>query len=277
MKDPETFPGFDEALLADLKTSLELFVDDVVWGESSDYRQLILSPELYLNDRLANFYGVEVPQDGRFHKVVLDDGRRAGIVTHPLLLSALSYHNNTSPIHRGVFATRKLLGRGLKPPPEATEFNDSRFDPHLTMREKVIEITQPASCMSCHTIINPLGFSLENFDAVGRFRLEDSSGRPIDPVDEYPTPDGQTVPLAGARDLAELAAESEDAHRGFVGQLFQYLAKQPPEAYGRQVLGDLTENFRESECQIRELMIQIAKTTALEGLEPGETTQVAQK
>lgn len=274
-KDPEVFPGFDEALLADLKTSLELFLDEVVWSEASDYRQLLLGPELYLNDRLANFYGVEVPQDGNFHKVTLDDGQRAGIVTHPFLLSALSYHANTSPIHRGVFATRKLLARALKPPPEAIEFNDSRFDPHLTMREKVAEITQPANCMGCHTIINPLGFSLESFDAVGRFRLEDSEGRPIDASAEFPTVDGRTVPLSGARDLARLAAESEEARRGFVGQLFQYLAKQPAEAYGRKVPDTLTESFQKSDFQIRALMVKIARTVALKGVAPQESTQVA--
>ena len=91
----------------------------------------------------------------------------------PFLMSALAYHKNTSPIHRGVFITRNIVGRALKPPPAAIEFMDDRFDPSLTMREKVTELTRPAACMGCHSTINPLGFSLEHYDAVGRWRTVD--------------------------------------------------------------------------------------------------------
>ncbi len=126
-KDPETFPGFDEALVADLRTSLDMFVDDVVWSEASDYRQLVLANFWFVNQRLANFYGLTAPADGDFHKVTVDEKQRAGVLTHPYLLSALAYHKSSSPIHRGVFVTRKLLGRVLRPPPMAIQFMDGSF------------------------------------------------------------------------------------------------------------------------------------------------------
>ena len=151
---------------------------------------------------------------------------------------------------------------------------DGRFDPHMTMREKVTELTSPQNCMGCHSIINPLGFSLENFDAVGRYRLEDK-GRPVDATSIYISSAGEEVPLAGARDLAEYAATNPEAHRGFTMQLFQHIAKQPPEAYGRKALDTLTEAFETSDYNIQSLVVEIAKLTALEGVARSE--KVARK
>ena len=173
-KDPKLYPDFNQQIVADLRSSLERFVDDVVWSEGSDYRQLLLADYLYLNPRLADFYKASGPDQSGFVKVSLPKDQRAGIFTHPYLLSANAYHDNTSPIHRGVFLSRKVLGRLLKPPPEAVAFKNEEFDPSLTMREKVAQLTKKTSCMQCHRVINPIGFSLESFDAVGRFRTEDN-------------------------------------------------------------------------------------------------------
>jgi hypothetical protein len=243
---------------------LELFIDDVVWSDSSDYRQLLLADHWYVNRRLAQFYGLEPPalDDSQFDKIPQNPEYRAGVVTHPYLLAALAYHKSTSPIHRGVFATRKLLGRALKPPPMAIQFMDGDFDPHMTMREKVASLTKSDACMSCHSIINPLGFSLEHYDAVGRLRTEDN-GRPIDATGEFKALTGETVRLAGARDLAEYAATNADAHRGFVEQLFQHMVKQSSAAYGPETQRQLTDAFEKSEFNIRKLLVEIMKTSAL--------------
>ena len=262
-KDAETFPGFDEGLVADLRTSLDMFVDDVVWSEASDYRQLVLASYWFVNERLASFYGLPAPADGGFHKVTVDAKQRAGVLTHPYLLSALAYHKSSSPIHRGVFVTRKLLGRVLRPPPMAIQFMDGSFDPHMTMREKVAELTKSQACQTCHSVINPLGFSLEHYDAVGRFRTEEKD-RPIDATGELTTLSGDLVRLTGARDLAEHAAASEEAHRGFVEQLFQHVVKQPAAAYGQETSERLTKFFAESGYNIQKLLVEITKVAVLE-------------
>jgi hypothetical protein len=270
-KDPETFPGFDEALVADLRTSLDMFVDDIVWSEASDYRQLVLANHWFVNQRLASFYGLPAPADGGFHKVTVDAKQRAGVLTHPYLLSALAYHKSSSPIHRGVFVTRKLLGRVLRPPPMAIQFMDGSFDPHMTMREKVAELTKSQACQTCHSVINPLGFSLEHYDAVGRFRTAEKE-RPIDATGELTTLTGELVRLTGARDLAEHAAASEEAHQGFVQQLFQNAVKQPAAAYGVDTSDRLTRLFAESDYNMRKLMMEIAKVAALQGVERSSLT-----
>ncbi len=265
-KDKSLFPGFDEAVVADLRESLLRFVEAVVWEGGSDYRELLRADYLLLNGRLAALYGGGVEGEG-FRRAAPEGGGRAGVLTHPYLLSAFAYHNNTSPIHRGVFLTRNIVGRALKPPPVAVAFEDGEFDPGLTMREKVTRLTRDAACMSCHSVINPLGFSLENFDAVGRWRTTDNQ-KPVDPGGEYTTAAGETVSLSGARDIAGYAAASPAAHRAFVAALFHHLVKQPVAAYGPGALGDLREGFSSSSFNIRELTVAIATAHALHGSAP---------
>jgi len=269
-KDTKAFPDFDESVLADMRTSLELFLDDVVWSEQSDYRRLLTADYLFLNERLAKFMGVKPGTEDEFEKVPFDLDQRSGVITHPFLLSAFAYHKSSSPIHRGVFLTRNIMGRALKPPPMAIEFMDDRFDPSLTMREKVSELTRPAACVTCHSLINPLGFSLEHYDAVGRYRTTDNK-KPVDAAGEYPTSEGETVHLKGARDVAEYAAKSEEAHRGFIQQLFHHVVKQPVAAYGPRTLEDLRRSFVASEFNIQKLLVEIVKVSAAHGTERPDT------
>src|SRR5436309_4896088 len=268
-KDDKLYPGFTPEIIADLRTSLDVFLEDAVWNGSSDYRQLLLADYLYVNDRLAKFYGVETNAADDFVKVPFDAKERAGVVTHPYLLAAFSYQKSTSPIHRGVFLTRNIVGRALQPPPMAMTFKDAEFAPDLTMREKVAQLTRSQACQTCHSVINPLGFSLEQYDAVGRFRTSEGD-RPIDAVSNYTTDDGETIRLTGARDLAQFAAGSEQAQNAFIEQLFNQVVKQPMQAYGPNVLNHLRQTFVASGCNVRKLLVEIATISALHGLErPG--------
>jgi hypothetical protein len=263
-KDDKLYPGFTPEIIADLRTSLDVFLEDAVWN--GNYRQLLLADYLYVNDRLAKFYGVESIAADDFVKVPFDPKQRSGVVTHPYLLAAFSYQKTTSPIHRGVFLTRNIVGRALKPPPMAMTFKDEDFAPNLTMREKVAQLTRSQACQNCHSVINPLGFSLEHYDAVGRFRDREGD-RPIDAVSDYTTDDGETVRLTGARDLAQFAVGSEQAQNGFIEQLFNQIVKQPMLAYGPNVLNHLRQSFVESGFNVKKLLVDIATTSALHGIE----------
>jgi hypothetical protein len=261
-KDQKEYPGFDQGVVMDLRTSLDLFAESIVWSEQSDYRQLLLSDTILMNDRLAKFYGQKVESGAGFQPVKMDADQRAGVLTHPFVLATFSYTKSSSPIHRGVFVTRNILGRMLKPPPMAIAFMDDKFDPSLTMREKVAELTSKPACMSCHVTINPLGFSFERFDAVGRVRATDNK-KPVNPVSDYATSDGNVIKLTGARDVAIHAAESLAGQTGFVRNLFQELVKQPPAAYSPELLGQLTEKFRADKFHVRNLAIEVAVVAAL--------------
>src|SRR2546427_5496227 len=263
-KDDKLYPGFTPEIIADLRTSLDVFLEDAVWN--GNYRQLLLADYLYVNDRLAKFYGVETNAAGDFVKVEFDPKQRSGVVTHPYLLAAFSYQKSTSPIHRGVFLTRNIVGRALKPPPMAMTFKDADFAPNLTMREKVAQLTRPQNCQSCHSVINPLGFSLEQYDAVGRFRTSDQD-RAIDPASDYVTDDGQVIRLGGARDIAEFAIGSEQAQNAFIQQFFHQIVKQPLLAYGADTLNRLRESFIASDFNMQKLLGEIATISALRGID----------
>ena len=147
----------------------------------------------------------------------------------------------------------------------AQVFKDADFAPNLTMREKVAELTRPQACQTCHSVINPLGFSLEHYDAVGRFRTQESD-QPINSSSEYTTDQGETVHLRGARDVAEFAASSEHAQNGFIEQLFHQVVKQPVLAYGPEVMTRLRQSFVNSEFNIQQVLVEIATVSALHGV-----------
>jgi hypothetical protein len=261
-KDKDQFPNFNAAVLADMRTSLDLLLDDAVWGEPNDFRQLLLADYWMLNDRLAKFYDVPLPPGRGFRKVSVDPTRRAGILTDPLLLTFLAYYKPTSPIHRGVFIIRSLLGRSLRPPPIAVTPLEEDARPEMTTRERVALQTRPSNCQTCHRMINPLGFSLEQYDAVGRFRTKERD-RTIDASGSYQGVSEALVEFVGARQLAEFLARSPEVHRWFVEQLFHNVVKQPVAAYGPEQLPHLVESFADGEFSVRQLLVEIMKSTAL--------------
>jgi hypothetical protein len=273
-KDPKRFPGFDGALASDLRTSLDLFLEDVLWSQASDFRQLLLADYLYLNGRLARFYGADLAADAPFQKVVLEPSRRAGVLTHPYLTATFAHTTESSPIHRGVFLARNILGRALRPPPEAFTPLPADLHPELTTRERVALQTRPQACLACHGMINPLGFTLENFDAVGRYRKEEK-GRPIDATGAYQTRNGEIVQFADVRDLATFLAGSEEAHEAFIEQLFDYLIKQPIRAFGPRKLSDLRQFFAQHQYNVRKLMVEIVATSTLAQRKKGSGTFLA--
>ena len=115
----------------------------------------------------------------RFKRSTWSRSERAGLLSHPYLMASFAYTATSSPIHRGVFISRSVLGRVLRPPPEAVVPLAPDLHPDLTTRQRVTLQTKSESCQSCHGMINPLGFTLEHFDALGRYRKEEK-GRPID-------------------------------------------------------------------------------------------------
>lgn len=263
-KDPRRYPEFTPEVIADLRTSLDLFLDELTWGETPDFRQLLQADYVYLNGRLAAFYGVDLPADSPFQKVTLPKERQAGILTHPLLMAGFAYQDTSSPIHRGLFVAKSLLGKRLRPPQEAVTPLSAELHPNLTTRERVALQTRPENCQSCHRIINPLGFALEHYDAVGRFRSQEN-GRPIDASGEYADAEGGPARFNGARELAEFLAKSEETHVAFVEHLFHFFIRQPIRAHGADRLEALRKEFAASGFDLRKLVGRVVATSALNG------------
>jgi len=262
-KDKDLHAGFSAEVAADLRTSLLLALDDVLAG--SDFRRLFITDEVWLNGRLAPLYGASLPSAAPFTRVRLDDGRRAGVLSHPYMMSVLSYTAATSPIHRGVFLARSVLGNVLKPPEEAVAPLAPEEHPDLTTRERVALQTSAVACQTCHTMINPLGFALEEFDAIGRYRSAEVRGgveKPIDASGSYLPREGPEAAFKGARELAAYLAGSRDAQEAFVQGLFHALVKQPARAWGPDTLETLRAAFENGGFDIRRLLVDIMVVAA---------------
>ena len=259
-KDPALYPGFDPAVVADLRISLELSLADLAWGPTPDFRRLLDGDKVFLNGRLAKFYGYDLPAGTPFQPVDWEPDARSGIMTHPYLLAHFAYTATSSPIHRGVFLMRSVLGRTLRPPPEAIAPLAPDLHAGLSTRERVALQTSPKACVNCHSMINPLGFGLEEFDAIGR-RRDSEKGRPVDASGTYEGLDGTTRKYRNARELGSILAASPETHAAFVAQLFHHQVKQPIRAFGPEVRASLTSRFAAHDFDLRQLLIDIAATS----------------
>lgn len=263
VKDMKKFAGFDAALVADLRTSLDLFLEDVVWG-SADFRTLLLGKEMFVNGRIGKYYGLNLPADAGFKKIPFEADKRTGVLTHPYMLSTLAYSSETSPIHRGVFIAKGILGTGLKPPQEAFTPLAPDLHPNLTTRQRVELQTKGANCQTCHDVINPLGFTLENFDAVGRFRAKENN-QEINTVGTYIDRAGVKKSFNGPTEIAKFLAESPDVHTAFADQMFHHLVQQSIRAFGINRSEELRQTFAKSQFNIRELAIEVTVSSAMTG------------
>lgn len=259
-KDATRFPGFTRDHLASLRESLEWQLDRFWSSESTDYRSLFEGHNVPLDGKLATFYGATRPADAPLADLPLPNQSRAGVITHPYVLAVHAYGSETSPIHRGVFMARNLLGVGLKPPPEAVAPLAPDLHPSLTTRQRVALQTKPAACISCHSLINPLGFTLEGFDAIGRVRTLDN-GKQVDTSGAYLDRTGTNHSFKDPLQLAKFLRESPEAHDAFAEQVFHHLAGQPVRAYGADRPKALRERFAADDYSVKKLCAAIALAT----------------
>lgn len=280
-KDPKTFPEFTPEVIADLRSSLEMTLEDFVNSDKPDQRTLLGGGEWYANDRLAGVYGLKLPPGNGFRKTGTtgNDAKtaRTGVITHPYMLANLAYTKSTSPIHRGVFLSRNVIGRGIKAPPIAVAPLAPDLHPDLTTRERVIMQTSPPVCVTCHSNINPLGFALENYDAIGRWR-DTEKGKPIDARGQYLDKTGSLQKFNGAAELAQFLTTAEEPQTAIVMQVFHHTVKQPILAYGLKVPEELRTAFAADGYDMRKLMARSAALAALgtkKAVEPKKPANVA--
>jgi len=256
-KSKSVFPEFNEQTVNDLRTSLDLFLQTSAGSPNGTFKDLMLSNKMFLNGRLAKVYGAPIPEQSGFQEVTIPD--RSGVLTQPYLLARLAYLEGTSPIHRGVLIARSMLGRTLAPPPQAFTPLAASLHPGMSTRERVAMQTKPDPCNSCHNMINPLGFTLEKYDAIGRARTEEC-GKAIDTTGDYQTKQGETIRFSDVAQLAKFITNSDESQTAFVEKLFQYMHKQPIRAFGTYTSAKLAQEFRSKQLRFRDLIISIATT-----------------
>lgn len=256
---PRFFPGLADTFSEEVRTSSELFIQDLVVNGAGTFADLMTSTEAFVNDDLARVYGLSGQFGPDFVKVELPAGERRGFFNQLGFLAANATSVNPDPIHRGVFVATRVLCLGIAAPPDGV--------PPLppiengTNREIVENHTQSSPvCQACHaTLINPLGFPFENYDAAGGYRTSDN-GEPIDATSR-PYIDGEQRDIENSIELAEVLSQSRQAHECFVSHLAEY-------AFGRErgrpddeLVQALTDASLAG-APILELLVRIAESAA---------------
>jgi hypothetical protein len=176
LPDPTAFPGFDENLRAALAKETDLFFESML-REDRSILDMLRADYSFLNERLARHYGIPGIQGSEFRRVSLTDEARKGLLGKGSVLTVTSYPNRTSPTLRGKWLLENVLG--LPPPPPPPNVPSLREDQEvqgLTMRQRMELHQSNPACSGCHASMDPLGYALENFDGLGRWRENDSSG-----------------------------------------------------------------------------------------------------
>jgi mono/diheme cytochrome c family protein len=219
--DPERYPNYDLSLLQAFQRETEMFVGSTI-RDDRGIATLLDADFTYANERLARHYGLPGIYGSRFRRVTLPDRtRRGGLLAQGALLATTSYPDRTSPVLRGKFLLNNIFGLPVPPPPPGVDTNleNKPGAPPQTMRERLSQHRQNPSCSSCHSVIDPLGFALENFDVIGGWRTVDEAGKPVDASGS--TVGGEKVDgLAGLRAL--LLSQPEQFPRTVTEKLLSY-------------------------------------------------------
>jgi mono/diheme cytochrome c family protein len=181
--DPDRYPTYDESLLQAFQQETEMFVASAL-REDRSVLDLLSADYTFVNERLARHYGIPGVYGSRFRRITLPNhDQRGGLLGQGALLATTSYPDRTSPVLRGKFLLNNILGLPVPPPPPGVDTNLAENKPGAvptSIRERLAKHRTNPGCASCHSVIDPLGFALENFDVIGGWRTVDESGKPVD-------------------------------------------------------------------------------------------------
>ncbi len=262
--DPERYPNYDLTLMAAFKRETELFVGSTL-REDRSVLELLNADYTFANEKLARHYGIPGIYGSRFRRVALPDpDRRGGLLAQGALLSTTSYPDRTSPVLRGKFLLNNIFGLQTTPPPAGVDTTLVPVKPDgvpRTIRERLAEHRTNPTCSSCHAVIDPLGFALENFDVIGGWRTSDEAGKPVDAA-------GTTMSGAhveGLRGLRALLLERrEQFPRTVTEKLLAYALGRRVEYYDRPAIRSIVRDAEAQDFRWSALILGIVKSPAFQ-------------
>ncbi len=257
--DPGRYPHYDETLLVAFKEETERFVASTL-AEDRSVRTLLDADYTFVNERLARHYGLPGVYGSRFRRVSLPDrSRRGGLLAHGALLATTSYPDRTSPVLRGKWLLDNIFGLPVPPPPPGvdTTLEEEPGMVSATIRERLAQHRRSPTCASCHAVIDPLGFALENFDVIGGWRTRDEAGQAVDA--RGTTASGDSVDgLAGLRAL--LLSDAEAFPRTVTEKLLAYALGRRLEYYDRPAVREVVRGAAAEDYRWSSLILGIVKS-----------------
>jgi hypothetical protein len=257
--DPDRYPNYDESLLQAFKKETELFIADNL-HEDRSVTDLLNANYTFVNERLARHYGIPGVYGSRFRRVTLPNpDQRGGLLAEGALLATTSYPDRTSPVLRGKWLLNNIFGLPVPPPPPGVDTNleTKPGAAPKSIRERLAQHRNSASCNNCHSLIDPLGFALENFDAIGGWRTIDESGKPVDASGA--TASG--VKIEGLKGLRALLLEQpEQFPRTVTEKLLAYAIGRRLEYYDRPAVRKIVSDAAAHDYRWSSLIIGIVES-----------------
>ena len=253
------FPDFDETLRRALRQETELFFDSII-REDRSVLDLLNADYTFINERLAKHYGIPNVYGSHFRRIDLPPGSpRGGLLGQGSILAVTSYATRTSPVVRGKWILENLLGTPPPPPPaDVPPLSDEGSDAELSMRDRMVEHRRNPVCASCHAIMDPIGLSLENYDAIGRWRTLSAGFEPLDVEGSFP--DGTTFDGAGG--LKETLLDRSDQFvRTLASKLLTYGLGRAVEYHDMPAVRVIEREAAGDDYSFSSLILGIVKST----------------
>ena len=261
LADPLKYPDFDDSLLDAFRQETEMFVASNL-REDRPIPELLSADYTFANERLARFYGIPGVYGSRPRRVTLPNpDQRGGLLAHGGLLAVTAYPDRTSPVLRGKWLLDNILGADPPPPPANvdTSLDQGPEAEALGIRERLERHREDPLCASCHTLMDPLGFALEEFDAVGAWRDFDETGGPVDNLGTWPS----GVQLKGVSSLRAFLLDYDDQFvRTVTEKLMSYALGRPLEYFDQPTVRQIVRDAEDGGYRWSSIVLGIAKSPA---------------
>ncbi|PQO41021.1 DUF1592 domain-containing protein [Blastopirellula marina] len=258
--DPELFPQMTPTLRQAMTDEARLFFQSIIHENQSVFR-FVDSDYTFMNEPLAELYGLGSSIQGlEMRRIKLEDPNRGGILGMPATLATTSFPNRTSPVRRGVWVLEQVLGERVPPPPpdvpELAEQEGKSFE-GLTLRQRTELHRSEATCANCHKVLDPIGFGLENFDAIGRWRDKNDAGVAIDSAGQVPGGESFSSPAELKRLMAK---RKEDIARNLTERFMAYALGRKLEGYDEVVIDQLMEKLSQDDYRMRTMIREVTSS-----------------
>jgi cytochrome c551/c552 len=256
--DMRLFPDFDDNLRQAFRQETELFFESVLRDDRSTL-DLLRADYTFVNERLAKHYGIPNVYGTRFRRIALDgDSRRGGLLRQASILMVTSYATRTSPVIRGKWVLENILGVPPPPPlPDVPALKDNTVDGNLSVRKRLAEHRTNPACAACHNLMDPVGLSLENFDAIGRWRTAEG-GAAIDATGSLP--DGST--FANVNGLEQALLKRPEIFIGtFAEKLLTYALGRGIEPYDAPAIRGIVRDARADDYHVSAIILGVVKSS----------------
>jgi mono/diheme cytochrome c family protein len=255
--DAAKFPQMTPALRAAMVDEARLFFDSIL-RENRSLATFVEADYGFVNETLAPIYGLDGVKGPEMRRVALKDPNRGGVLGMAGLLATTSFPNRTGPVNRGVWVLEQILGEHVPPPPAnvpTLENQDPKKVENLSLRQRTeLHRTNP-TCASCHKVLDPIGFGLENFDAIGRWRDRDENGVAIDATGELPG----NIRFGSPKELKKIvAARREDVARNLTARLLAYALGRGLDGYDEIVVDRMAASAAKDGYRMGTLVVEVA-------------------